>query len=208
MLFSTVNHAYREITSQVSPLLHRAQDCENRKYNRLNEDYQILHGLCRFFLEHTGPGYRLGDRTLFPFLIDMAALFEKFVAEWLDKHLGQRWLVRPQESVILDEENNFSYRIDLVMVDALTGQIRCVMDTKYKKPAFPSNEDINQVVAYAVSTGCKEAILVYPSNQTRMISIRVGNINVRSLVFDIEGDLGQTGKVFLQNIVNVLEMQD
>ncbi|HMN63338.1 MAG TPA: hypothetical protein PJ988_23420, partial [Anaerolinea sp.] len=176
-VFSTVNHAYREISNLTSVVPFRAQDCVNRKYNRLNQDYSLLHGLCRFFLENTGPGYKSGERTLFPFLIDMAVLFEQFVAEWLNQKLGQDWLLKPQETVPLDAELNLMYRIDLVLAEARTGRVRCVLDTKYKKPEQPGYDDINQVVAYAVSQGCKEAVLIYPSALTRSISIMVGDIH-------------------------------
>ena len=57
--------------------------CEGRHYNRLNEDYRHLHTLCRFFLDHSGPSSEQGEHNMLPFLIDMARLYEMFVAEWL-----------------------------------------------------------------------------------------------------------------------------
>jgi len=36
-----------------------------------------LHALCRFFLENSGPAHSSGGHTCFPFLVDMAQLFER-----------------------------------------------------------------------------------------------------------------------------------
>ena len=52
-------------------------DCVRRVYDRLNADYDIIHKLCRFFLDNTGPTQDLGDRTMVPFLVDMARLFKE-----------------------------------------------------------------------------------------------------------------------------------
>jgi 5-methylcytosine-specific restriction enzyme subunit McrC len=51
-----VRLAYRELVSKVSLEQFCAKDCINRFYNRLNLDYKPIHGICRFFLEHMGPG--------------------------------------------------------------------------------------------------------------------------------------------------------
>jgi hypothetical protein len=50
-----------------------ARACSDRLYNRLNQDYEPLHALCRFFLEHTGPTHWLGDRRMLPILINKEA---------------------------------------------------------------------------------------------------------------------------------------
>ncbi len=50
-----IHSAYRTMLkySQIKP--YRGSDCENLLYNRLNQDYEPLHLLCRFFLDHLGP---------------------------------------------------------------------------------------------------------------------------------------------------------
>ncbi len=54
-----------------------ANDCINRKYNRLNEDYQCLHSLCRFFLENTIPSHEKGNYHSLPFLLEFRLTSQK-----------------------------------------------------------------------------------------------------------------------------------
>ena len=73
-----VRRTYRSVHAKARPYPFRANACVGRLYNRLNADYGTLHGLCRFFLDHSGPTHEAGDRTMLPFLVNMASLYEKF----------------------------------------------------------------------------------------------------------------------------------
>lgn len=75
-----------------------------------------------------------------------------------------------------------------------------VMDTKYKADDLPSADDIAQVIAYAESIGCRDAILVYPYGSIKRQDFFVGRIRVRSLAFLIENDIAAAGKGFLANM--------
>ena len=57
----TVRHAYRTIQGLVTLAPFNARACVGRLYNRLNDDYEPLHALCRFFLEHSGPTSRAAN---------------------------------------------------------------------------------------------------------------------------------------------------
>ncbi len=190
----TVRRAYRLLQGSVSlePFLPEA--CLGRLYNRLNDDYRPLHALCRFFLEHAGPTHERGDREMIPFLVPMARLFEFFVAEWLRAHLPARYRLEVQENVHFGEVRELRFQIDLVLYDAEIGRPVAVLDTKYKNPERPSERDVQQVVAYAESKECREAVLVYPVETP--LDVRVGGIRVRSMVFDLEGDLDAGGESF------------
>jgi len=50
-------------------------------------------------LEHSGSTHHAGDHTMLPFLVDMARLYELFVAEWLKTRLPKGWSVESQERV-------------------------------------------------------------------------------------------------------------
>jgi len=54
---STVRKAFHALQGFVTLKSFKPQDCIDRNYHRLNEDYQLLHALCRFFLENTGPSH-------------------------------------------------------------------------------------------------------------------------------------------------------
>jgi 5-methylcytosine-specific restriction enzyme subunit McrC len=84
-----VRMAYHTLRGSVTVRPFAPLDCMGRRYNRLNADYLPLHALCRFFLESSGPTHEPGGKLMLPFLVDMARLFEPFVAEWLQQHIVQ-----------------------------------------------------------------------------------------------------------------------
>lgn len=198
----TVRKAYRNIQGYASLLPRCANDCVGRLYNRLNHDYQPMHALCRFFLDQTGPSHTSGNYSMLPFLINMARLYELFVAEWLKNHLPPGFELKTQEKVDIDEDGHISLAIDLVLYD-VDQNARCVLDTKYKTSAMPSTEDISQVVTYAVAKNCSEAILVYPTNDISHYDQFIGesDVRVRNLSFDLSGDIEAAGQVFLHNLL-------
>lgn len=192
----TVRAAYRALagTGTLNPVA--LGTLSGRTYTRLNPDYRGLHALCRFFLDHSGPQHEVGDRAMIPFLVEMARLFEQFVAEWLRGHLPEGMSLRVQERVELGDAGDLHARVDLVLYD-VTGRASVVLDTKYKTPEHPAPEDVFQVAGYADLKGCGEAFLVYPAPLKRPLDVRVGDVRVRSVTFGLEGDLEAAGRHFL-----------
>ncbi|MCY6493913.1 McrC family protein [Leptolyngbya sp. GGD] len=203
---TNVRRAYRALQGTVS-LGHVApQAWMKRIYNRLNDDYQALHALCRFFLEQSGPNQTEGNHKMLPFLVNMARLYELFVAEWLKAHrVSHLWThnldVKSQHQVEINQEGSLSFNIDLVLFDRTTGQTRYVLDTKYKIPTAPSTEDVAQIIAYATATGCSEAVLIYPEILQMPLDARVQNIHICTLAFAVDGDLSRAGEQFLESLL-------
>lgn len=195
-----VRKAYRQLSGIARPFPVTPADCVGRLYTRLNDDYEPLHALCRFFLEHAGPTHEMGDRRVLPFLVDMARLFELFVAEWLKAHLPPSWELRTQERVDLSPDNRLRFVVDLVLINADTGSVKCVLDTKYKYTDHPEASDVQAVIAYAVSQDCNEAVLIYPHEQAAPFDQWVGNVRVRSLFFPLEWDLWTAGTALLERL--------
>ena len=193
----TVRAAYRSVQGVTTFQPFGPGDCVNRRYNRLNQDYHPLHALSRFFLEQTGPTHRAGNRQIMPFLVDMARLFELFVAEWLRVHLPEGWRVQAQERFVFGQTDGQHFQIDLVLRHRDEEQARMVLDTKYKTPSAPSSDDVSQVVAYAVALGCREAALIYPAPLHAPLDATIGHVHVRSVAFSLEGDLEVAGQAFL-----------
>jgi 5-methylcytosine-specific restriction enzyme subunit McrC len=158
-----------------------------------------MHALCRFFLEHSGPTHQVGDREMLPFLVNMANLYELFVAEWLKAHLPAPWRVKVQEKVHIGAHKELQFEIDLVIEDD-QGNTRYVLDTKYKTADKPDNTDINQIIAYATAKNCREAILIYPTPLSRPLDIHLDNIHIRTLAFSLDGDLEAAGEKFLATL--------
>ena len=197
---STVRKAFHALQGFVTLKPFKSEACIDRNYHRLNQDYQLLHALCRFFLDNTGPSHESGDREMLPFLIDMANLYEQFVAEWLKANTPKGFFVKQQHRVTYDQ--NYFDRIDLLLGDSETKKVQYVLDTKYKAPDKKvANNDIHQIVAYANALKCQNAILVYPQNLKQPLDIKNDDIRVRSLTFSLDSDLNEAGKTFLTSLL-------
>jgi len=196
-----VRKAYRELIHKVNLNQINPRDCINRFYNRLNEDYKPLHGLCRFFLEHVGPAIERGNYVFLPFVIYMPSLFESFVAEWLQQNLPSGIDLMKKFNFSLDSKDRFSFEIDLVLRDEATGRSLCVLDTKYKRSSEPENDDLNQINTYAIQMETKNAFLVYPSKDINPFDLKIGNVKIRSLVFDLSENPEKAGQDFLDELI-------
>jgi 5-methylcytosine-specific restriction enzyme subunit McrC len=177
-------------------------DCLGRLYNRLNGDYQPMHALCRFFLEHAGPTHARGANEMIPFLVEMPYLFELFVAEWLRIHLPTTLTLEPQYKMSFGKGDEVSIEIDLLVTETATGRPLWILDTKYKTAPKAASDDIQQVVAYAVAKGCTRAGLVYPRALETRLDTKWGQsgVSVKSLTFDLSGDLEAAGQKFLEEL--------
>jgi 5-methylcytosine-specific restriction enzyme subunit McrC len=183
-----------------------SSSCRSRIYNRLNEDYKPLHALCAFFLDQEGPSHELGNHLMLPFLINMAGLYELFVAEWLKKNLPSTILLEYQESVSIGIDDNISFNIDIVLYDSVTTKAICVIDTKYKTTGSPSPADIAQVITYSEVKESSNAVLVYPKKLTKSIDGKIGDSRIRDLTFLLDGDLEENGQKFLNELLDILSL--
>lgn len=199
-----VRKSYHELIHKASLNQIAPEACINRLYNRLNQDYKPLHGLCRFFLEHVGPGIERGSYDFLPFVIHMPNLFESFVAEWLRENMPSEYKVKNQYTAKFDKEGKFEFRIDIVVADATTGENLCVLDTKYKASTKPEESDISQIFTYAATMETKNAFLIYPSPVSIPLDSTRHGITVRSIIFDISQDPDEAGLLFLRELTDVL----
>ncbi len=204
----TLRQAYRIVQSFATLYPYTPQDCLGRLYNRLNDDYQPLHALCRFFLEHSGPTHEAGDRTFLPFLVNMARLYELFVAEWLKQHLNPtRFQLKAQETVTLGEHQDLHFNIDLTLYDVQTQTVLCILDTKYKTPDTPPPGDLFQIIAYADFKQCQDACLIYPQPLTVSTLKDPLKTRVHCLTFSLTGDLEANGRAFVDKLFKALRQR-
>ena len=212
----TIRRAYRLLANSVTLQPCRAEQCRQRRYDRLNRDYQPLHALCAFFLRHVNPSLDAGEQEAPAFLVNSEQLFERFVHRWLAAHLatpqppaddvpGARDLyLAPQLRYDLADELNFRIDITLFAGDKAI----CVMDTKYKAPnGLPAAADVQQVLAYAHAVQARQAVLVYPVRLPRPLDITIHGIRLRSASFDVSDDLDAAGRAFVTQIGGVGEVQ-
>ncbi|MBD2210098.1 restriction endonuclease [Nostoc linckia FACHB-104] len=198
----TIRKSYHALQGLVTPKLYRAEDCIGRQYNRLNEDYQILHILCRFFLDNSSPSHEMRNHQTLPFLVDMARLYELFVAEWLKKNAPPGYIFKQQHQIEVGQNRRFI--LDILLCDAATGKALAVLDTKYKSPEKATNSDIHQMISYANTTNCNQAFLVYPIDLKHELNIQSHDINVCSLTFSLDDNLERAGKTFLKRLFSTL----
>ena len=199
-----VRMAYHALRGSVTVRPFGPLDCMGRRYNRLNADYLPLHAQCRFFLESSGPTHEPGGKRMLPFLVDMARLFELFVAEWLQQHLPRTLLLGIQDIVRIGSTGSVEFRIDLTLNDADSRTCLAVMDTKYKITDTPTSDNVAQIVAYAVARGARTGVLIYPRRLSRPFRAEVGGISVLAVSFSIDGDVEAGGRRFLEEIAAVL----
>lgn len=196
----TVRQAYHVLQGLVTLQPISPADCVGRLYNRLNEDYRPLHALCCFFLESSGASHEKGERIMLPFIIDMAKLYELFVAQWLQENLPSGFFVNTQHQVEIGQNRHF--RIDLLLCHTDTGVVRAVLDTKYKAPDRAADPDIHQMISYAKATKCTHAFIIYPTPLKQPLDIRSDDIRVRSLTFSLEDNLEQAGQSLIEDLLN------
>lgn len=198
-----VRQAFHALSSFVSVKHLSAKDCIGRLYNKLNSDYRPIHGLCRFFLEHSGPGLKVGEYDALPFLVHMPTLYEAFVDTWLRTHIPEEYAVVSQYHAPISENGKLRFRIDLVLRHRATDTVFAVMDTKYKRVKAPAESDMQQIVAYATRMKTQKAFLIYPSEHTDKAEYPVGDISVFIINFDIGNDLEQAGEVFIDELLDL-----
>jgi len=197
---NVVRQAHRALSPAITLAPCTTADLAALDYHRLNDDYRPLHALCRFFLSQTGPGIAGGDAPMIPFLVNMARLFERFVAAWLAAHLPSSLALRPQERIPLSA-GGLAFIADGVWYDRATGAARGIFDTKYTTTPEPAADDIAQVVAYAKAKNCRDAALIYPAIPARPVDLLVGDIRVRSLGFPLDDDLDAAGRGVLARLL-------
>jgi 5-methylcytosine-specific restriction enzyme subunit McrC len=168
----------------------RPAECLGRDYDRLNIDYRELHHLARFFLAHLSSD--LGDQAAgAPFTLDMAHLFERFVAGRLRAALPDhlRLLEHPRLDLADDDDRS---NPDLVIKDRAGGPV-AVLDTKYKDGGKLARSDLHQIVFYATALRCRVAGLVYP-HALGDPALRVGDVVVHKLGFDLTATPGTAAR--------------
>ncbi len=142
----------------------RPDDLDRITFNRLNQHYQPALRLARVLLENLSLIDREGETTAASFLVDMNALFEKFVAERLKKLLWDRLEVTAQDRAHLGERKKVLMKPDLVFL--LDSRAVYVGDTKYKltDDAEAKSADYYQLLAYCTALRLDEGVLIYCRN--------------------------------------------
>lgn len=154
---------------------------ETLVYTRQNAHYREAHELAWFILDGLGiPDLlRLGATRGFAFLLDMNALFERFIWRVLEHIAKQRGLrvryQRKDRSILWNEGTDRPYGsiIPDLLLDRPGHPGALAIDAKYKTYDAKrlSNDDLYQTFLYAFAYGSgsartmPQALLIYPASQ-------------------------------------------
>jgi len=146
-----------------------ATDTEKIVLNSTQREFTPIVNYCRLFLENSLIKFNQGSTDIFCFLIDMNALFEKFVAGFLKENF-QEWEIESQKSDKYVAENTYGKKVFQMRHDIFLTKNRetIILDSKYKATDFSdvkggiSQNDVYQMVTYGIRRKCSKIILLYP----------------------------------------------
>jgi 5-methylcytosine-specific restriction enzyme subunit McrC len=183
------------LLDEVSDVSCNLNDCDKVKLNNLYTDHENILSLCRLFLSNSIFDIQDDGSKNFCFLIPMEYIFEEFTFGFLTEHYTNITVKSQSTSWLATRLGTdvFKIRNDLIINNKL------IIDTKYKIRALNdglkagvSQNDMYQMLAYALKRKCIEVILLYPYSE-------VGNNETAE--FEIKyGDDGKAIKVIVKNI--------
>jgi 5-methylcytosine-specific restriction enzyme subunit McrC len=186
-----LSHRFRTLDAQLSGISSSrmtAHDVRGFPYNRFNESYRQIHQLCALFMEGSSLSESLGIFDSRTFLVNMNSLFETFITRLLEERLPRSVRVSAQERTWLDKEHTVLMKPDLVF--RTSGQVQLVADCKYKKtrPEDFVNQDVYQLNAYCVATGCNDGVLIYPKHELAVdesITVSESDLHLGQISIDL-----------------------
>jgi len=169
---STENKKYlREILfilDEVSDERATAEQCSRISFNPMFGEFETVRDYCQLFLNNCVSFDYKNDLKLFAFLLPMEYVFEDFIYGFIDKELERVTAKSQRSDTYLDTKNTFKLIPDLFL--KMEGK-SVIADAKYKivysdekdpKKGISQN-DLYQMLAYAVRFQVDEILLFYPN---------------------------------------------
>ena len=156
------------ILDEVSDERATAEQCSRISFNPMFGEFETVRDYCQLFLTNCISFDYKNDLKLFAFLLPMEYVFEDFIFGFIDKELEKVTAKAQRSDTYLDEGKAFNLKPDLWLK---TDHKSLIADTKYKivysdekdpKKGISQN-DLYQMLAYAVRFKVDEIILFYPN---------------------------------------------
>ena len=156
------------ILDDVSDERASAKQCAKISFNPMFGEFETVRDYCQLFLTNCVSFDYKNDLKLFVFLLPMEYVFEDFIFRFIDKELEEINAKAQRSDTFLDEERTFKLKPDLWLK---TIEKSLIADTKYKivysdesdaKKGISQN-DLYQMLAYAMRFDVNEIILFYPN---------------------------------------------
>ncbi len=145
-----------------------AEQCSRISFNPMFGEFETVRDYCQLFLTNCISFDYKNDLKLFAFLLPMEYVFEDFIFGFIEKELEAVKAKSQRSDTYLDEGKAFNLKPDLWLK---TNYKSLIADTKYKivyseekdpKKGISQN-DLYQMLAYAVRFEVNEIILFYPN---------------------------------------------
>lgn len=145
-----------------------AEQCSRISFNPMFGEFETVRDYCQLFLTNCISFDYKNDLKLFAFLLPMEYVFEDFIFGFIEKELEAVKVKSQRSDTYLDEGKAFNLKPDLCLK---INDKSLIADTKYKIVFFDekdpkkgiSQNDLYQMVAYAVRFEVNEIILFYPN---------------------------------------------
>ena len=156
------------ILDEVSDERATAEQCSRISFNPMLGEFETVRDYCQLFLTNCISFDYKNDLKLFAFLLPMEYVFEDFIFGFIDKELEKVTAKGQRSDTYLDEGKAFNLKPDLWLK---TDHKSLIADTKYKivysdekdpKKGISQN-DLYQMLAYAVRFEVDEIVLFYPN---------------------------------------------
>ena len=156
------------ILDEVSDVRATAEQCARISFNPMFGQFTTVRDYCQLFLTNCVSFDYKNDLRLFAFLLPMEYVFEDFIFGFIARELESVTANPQSSSLYLDEERIFALKPDLLLE---IGKRTLIADTKYKivysdeqdpKKGISQN-DLYQMLAYAMRFEINEIILFYPN---------------------------------------------
>lgn len=144
-----------------------AKQCERITFNPMFGEFETVRDYCKLFLTNCVSFDYKNKLKLFAFLLPMEYVFEDFIFGFIEKEIPSVQAKSQRSDTYLDESAAFKLKPDLF----LKTQFKSIIaDTKYKivysdekdpKKGISQN-DLYQMLAYAVRFKIDEIVLFYP----------------------------------------------
>ncbi len=148
-----------------------AEDCEKVKLNPLYDDHKHILELCKLYLSNQVIDMNSEDSRNFCFLVPMEYIFEDFIFGFVsDKWQALNIRSQSTDYLALNQGSQvFQIRNDMYINEKL------IIDTKYKirgtkdgLKAGVSQNDLYQMVSYALRRNCRNVLLLYPHSENAL----------------------------------------
>ena len=160
------------------------------EYTPLNEHYRIILALCELLLRDASLDEEtLGKKTAISFLVDMNALFEKFVVRLFQEKMQTEKLSVEEQKVRYADITSNELQLKLDILISYKKKPILILDTKYKEfEGSPEISHVAQLTLYSNSTGVENCCLIYagkPKEETHTYFLHHG-IELNILSFDLQ----------------------